>query len=342
MNIIVTINTKIEYHLIKLTYLVQLKMWYTNILHSQAKKICKSDKEMAEQFITHLIGFVETQWDYKFELMAVLGFIKDLYLFAVYNHYRDVPLSEFSRVCIGLLILHIKNVDDNAVKVSDFIPLCKNKIISAAMDLHADVIELKSDCYKNTPLETIDHSMLGIDFKELSVSTSNKVLLKILLKIEKKVFLSLDYNVSVSVEQLILVFRMLLAEVDDPYQIVSQLLFLLEVFEKRDKAFDQFILELRKIEGKLLPSVLNEICIQLEEYLKNPNFYSTLCFFCYLTPPHNEEITEIIEAIRQKELKDVDSIMEKLNEIKIVNSRDLLIDTIELLESKYRTQFCNI
>ncbi|KTC78697.1 hypothetical protein [Legionella cincinnatiensis] len=317
-------------------------MWYTDILQYQAKKVCRSNKKMAEQFITHLINLIETQWDYEFELMAVLGFIKDLYLFAENNQYRDVSLSEFSRVCMGLLILHVKYADDYVVRVSDFIPLCKDEVIFTAMDIQNEVNELISGIYTETPLKDTDQ--LSRDFQKLFVSLPNKFFLKILLGIENEVFWNLDHNVSVNVDQLILVFRMLIAEASDPHQFVSQLLFFLEALEKKDEKFDEFIFELRKNEEDLLPLVIHEICLQLEEYLKKTKSHFNIHFFCCLasTYGHGRDVTEIVEKIKQKELKDVDSILEKLYGIEIISPKDKLIDTIQFLESKYRTHICQI
>ncbi|KTD63428.1 DNA repair protein [Legionella santicrucis] len=321
-------------------------MWYTDILQYQAKKICKSNKKMAERFITHLIHLVETQWDYEFELMAVLGFIKDLYLFAENNQYRDISLSEFSRVCMGLLILHVKYADDYVVKVSDFIPLCKDEIIFTAMDMQNEVNELTSSIHTKTPLKETEQSLLSRNLQKPFVSTPDKVLLKILIGIENEVFWNLDHNVSVNVDQLIIVFRMLIAETSDPHQFVSQLLFLLEALEKEDEKFDEFIFELRKNEEELLPQVIHEICLRLEEYLKNTKSHLNLHFFCCFvsasTHVHRRDISEIVEKIKQKELKDVDSILEKLYEIEIINPKDKLIDTIQFLESKYQTHVCQI
>ncbi|KTD15590.1 DNA repair protein [Legionella gratiana] len=313
-------------------------MWYTEILQYQAKKICKSNKEMAERFITHLINLVETRWDYEFELMAILGFIKDLYLFAENNQYRDVSLSEFSRVCMGLLILHVKNADDHVVYVSDFIPLCKDEIVFTAMDIQNEVNKLKNNVHKKM------HWTTSINFQKVIASTLNNVFLRMLLGIEKEVFLNLDHHVSVNVEQLIIVFRMLIAEARDPHQLVCQLLFLLESLEQQDGKFDRFIFELRKSEKKLLPLVIDEIRLHLEEYLTKTKLHFKVHFFGCSTSNslHDREVTEIVEKIKRKELENIDSILEKLYEIEIVNPKDKLISTIQLLENKYRTHICQI
>lgn len=321
-------------------------MWYTGILQSQAKKICKSNKNMAERFITHLVNLIETKWDYEFELMAILGFIKDLYLFAENNKYRDVSLSEFSRVCMGLLILHVKYADDYVVRVSDFIPLCKDEIIFTAMDIQNEVSGLISSIYTGHLLQDTDYSLSSRSFQKTFVSTANKILLRILLGIENEVFWNLDHNVSVNVDQLILVFRLLIAEASDPHQLVSQLLFFLEVLENKDEKFDELIFELRKSEAELLPLVVHEVCLQLEEYLAKSKSHSNVRFFCCLTSPspydHSRDITEIVKKIKQKELQDIDSILEKLYEIEIISPKDKLIDIIQFLESKYRTHICQV
>ncbi|VEB35775.1 DNA repair protein [Legionella sainthelensi] len=321
-------------------------MWYTSILQSQAKKICKSNMNMAERFITHLVDLIETKWDYEFELMAILGFIKDLYLFAENNKYRDVSLSEFSRVCMGLLILHVKYADDYVVRVSDFIPLCKDEIIFTAMDIQNEVNGLISSIYNGHRLQNTDRSLSSRSFQRTFAATPNKILLKILLGIENEVFWNLDHNVSVNVDQLILIFRLLIAEANDPHQLVSQLLFFLEILENKDEKFDELIFELRKSEEELLPRVVHEICLQLEEYLTMSKPHSNLRFFCCLRSPspydHSRDITEIVKNIKQKELQNIDNIFEKLYEIEIISPKDKLIDTIQFLETKYRTHICQI
>lgn len=301
---------------------------------------------MAERFITHLINLMEIKWDYEFELMAVLGLIKDLYLFAENNQYRDVSLSEFSRVCIGLLILHVKYADDSVVRVSDFILLCKDEVIFTAMDFKNEVHELINVFYTGSPLKNAEQSLISRDIQTSFNSTPNKIFLRILLGIENEVFGSLNHNVSVNVDQLIFVLRQLMSEASDPHELVSQLLFFLEVLENKNEKFGEFIFELRKSEEELLPLAVHEICLQLEEYLTKLKPHSDVGFFCCLISSsiydHSRDITEIVAKIKQKELQDIDSILEKLYEIEIISPKDKLVDTIQFLENKYRTPICQI
>lgn len=317
-------------------------MWYLSLLQYQAKKICKSNKEMAERFIAHLIYLVE-QSDFEFELIAVLGFIKDLYLFGERNQHRNVSLSEFSRECMGLLILHMKYTDDYLVKVSDFIPFCKDKFIFATLDIQGLVEKLTGNFCKTILLKEKDHSLLSKNFKKNAVIISHKDVLNALVWIEKEVFSNLGY-VFVDIDELILVFRKLIAEVDDPYQLVSELSVFLEVLENQNEEFDRFIFEIRKMDTEFLPLVLSEICLELEEYLRNTaKSCFSLFFFCYSTQrTHSQEVTEIIEKIKQKQLNDADSILEKLYEIEVIHPKDKLIDTIQHIEDKYRSFICQI
>lgn len=311
-------------------------MWHIDISQYLARKICQSNQNNAAEFIARFIHLAEQEME--FELLAVLGFIKDLYLFSKKNKDRDVPLSEFARKSMGLFILHAKYADDYKIYVSDFISLLKDKTIFSALDIRKEIIEFNEYLYVNGQLKKISPSLFSINFKKLVSATPNKVFLRILLRIEREVFFSLQHKVSITVSDLNQIILPLIYEINEPYQVIIQLICLLKKLKHREAPLNQFIIELEKIEDKLITPTMSEICLQLEEYVSTANQNSNAYANFFYIPENNciNEVLKIIDWIRHKKLRDVDSILKKLNEINIPNPKDPLIDKIQTLDVQYK------
>ncbi|STY29193.1 Uncharacterised protein [Legionella wadsworthii] len=311
-------------------------MWHIDILQYLARKICNSNQNKAAQFIARFIHLAEQEME--FEVLAILGFVKDLYLYSKKNQNRDVPLSEFARRCIGLFILHAKYSDDYQIYVSDFISLLKDKIIFSALGIQKEVIELNEYLYANGQLKKISPSLFSINFKKLTSATPNKVLLRILLRIEREVFFSLQHKVSLTANDLNQILLPLIYEIKEPYLVITQLIDLLKQFKHREAPLNQFILELEKIEDKLITPTMSEICLQLEEYVSTANQNSNAYANFFYNPENYciNEVLKIIEGIQKKTIRDVDSILKKLFEINISNPNDPLIDKIQTLDAQYK------
>ncbi|MGL5741089.1 MAG: hypothetical protein ACRCXC_00310 [Legionella sp.] len=268
-------------------------MWHIDLLHHLAKKTCRSNKRLAAQFIELLFNlFEEIFEETELELPMVLGFIKDLYLYSEINCNRDVPLAEFARQCVGLFILHTKSCDDYKIWVDYFLPFVMDAVVfitlgwdeNTRFGVASDPAFLKKFIpIKKELLKKLIHNV------PINIPQSEEVILfndelypqfqKELIQIEREVFKSLDYSVSITSHQLIELFRILFTEVDNPYEIVSDLLFYLSPLEGYDQQFDEFILEVKKISNHLLPPDIHSIYIQLDNYVQCSYSYMFSFFF---------------------------------------------------------------
>jgi hypothetical protein len=312
-------------------------MWHIKLLQHLAQKICKTDKVLAARFIEHLFNLFELIYDnFEIELSMVLGLIKDLYLFAEENNERDVPLAQFAEECMGLIILHAKATDDLKIYIADFIPLLKDETLFFTLDIEEKIKQLEVTFYRRLFLKNKDNSGPPTNIRQLISEIPNVFFLKLLTRIEKKVFAKLDYTVSVNPPQLIPILHSLLSEVDDQFEIVSQLLFILLSVEHEDEQFEQLIAAVKKIGDALLPPDINNIYNQLNEYADNSDSYFPSLFFCSSVRQYGLEVAKITEQIKQKKLNDVSSILDKLYEIKISNYKDKLLNIIQSIENQYQ------
>jgi hypothetical protein len=318
-------------------------MWHVEISRHLAQKICKADKFLAARFIDRLFNLFETIYkDFKIELSMALGVIKDLYLFAGENNYRDVPLAEFAEECIGLVLLHAKSTDDLAIYIKDFIRLLKDEILFSALDIEEKIKQLNVGFYRKIFLKNKGNALQTNNVQQLITTIPDAVFLKLLIRIEKKVFAQLDYIVSVNALELIPILHSLLSEIEDQFNVVSQLLFILLPMEHEDEQFDQLIAEVKKIGDALLPPDINYIYNQLNDYVEKSDSYLHGLFFCSSVRQYGIEVADIAEQIKQKKIEDVSSILDKLYEIRIFNHKDKLVDIIQSIKNQYQGVICTV
>ncbi|EHL30113.1 hypothetical protein [Legionella drancourtii] len=301
-------------------------MWHIELLKHLARQICKTNKKEATLFVEYLFFLLDHLYGKKpFEALMLMGIIKDLFFFAKKNESRDISLSDFSRLCIGLVIVHTKAAYDLHVGNKTFIKLIKNKKIFAALS-------------KQYKMERQD-SEYGSFFSYASQYNSipDIFYINMLTKIEREVLGQLKYKVSCAIYPFSYVMCALLLQIRHQFDVTTDLLnFLLPYLGCNDE-FDEFIGAIGNFQD--LQYCIDDIYMQLKSYVaqsKNANYCTYL--FPVFSLRHGHEVASIMKQIKRHELSDVDSILARLNQIKIIDVDDKLAELIHSLEILYGTR----
>ncbi len=301
-------------------------MWHIELLKHLARQICKTNKNEAALFVEYLFFLLDHLYGKKtFEALMLMGIIKDLFFFAKRNENRDILLSDFSRLCIGLVIIHTKATYDLYIDNKTFIKLIKNKEIFAAL----------SKQYKMEPQD--NEYTCFFSYASQYNSIPDIFYINMLAKIEREVLGQLKYKVSCAIYPFSYVMCALLLQVKHQFDVTTDLLnFLLPYLGYNDE-FDEFIGAIGNFQD--LQYCIDDIYMQLESYVAQSK---TANYFTYLFPVfsqrHCHEVASIMKQIKRHEFSDVDSILLQLNQIKIIDVDDKLAALIHSLEILYGTK----
>lgn len=281
-------------------------MWYVPLAKVLAQKICKTDKDAAILFIHNL--FEELAQDADIEPLIFMGFLKDLYLYERANRDTHCTLSQFAKKCVGLLMLHFKSGDDYSVYSVDFLPLIKNEEIFKA---------------------------LSRSNKAASVPIDDELYLLLLNQIELEAFVSLNYTVTVNLNNFAFIFELLYLQIAEQGDVIFSLLAGLLPYGRLNREFDNFIFDLSLKVNRLSAPMINDICFQLEHYV---SVHASQSYPRFSTNPYyryGNEVSKVLKQIKQLRLFEPDAILTRLKAIRVVNPDDALVGIIESLEKRY-------
>lgn len=261
-------------------------MWYTQLTEQLARSVCKGNEDAAEQFVRNLLYLFEKHIlkDEEPEPMMIFGFIKDLYKFRKSTKSHNVLLSEFAEECFGLLIVHYKNADDYLVYCSDFLNLIRDKRISNALNVFAEVQQLKYEFLtgrrkssKIIPFLELTPFTQTTDFKQYHAKDNlpSVIFTEILNRFERDQFKKLDNRVRVDLNEFIFILNELLIETENPVELCSDLLDFLQPFVIVDERFDAFILSIYEYTKQFYEPELSQRPVTKEIKEKKISFWSS-------------------------------------------------------------------
>lgn len=285
-------------------------MWYVPLAKMLAQKICKTDKEAAVLFINNLFEFLTKVLakDADIEPLILMGFLKDLYLYERANRDTHCTLSQFARRCVGLLILHFKSGDDFSMYSVDFLPLIKNVEIFKALS--------KSNQSSSAPI-------------------SDELYLLLLKQIELESFVSLKYTVTINLNNFAFIFELLYLQIAEQGDVIFSLIADLLPYGRLNREFDAFIFDLAKKINRLSAPMIDDICSRLEHYVSVHDSQSFPRFSANPYYRYGNEVSKVLQQIKQIQLFDPDAILIRLKAIRVVNPDDALVGIIESLEKRY-------
>ncbi|RUR17755.1 hypothetical protein ELY21_10620 [Legionella sp. km535] len=222
-------------------------MWYFKFLEHLAASICVSEARKAVLFIKQLITLVkrEIYADNEFEPLFILGLVKDIFNFLKSSKNKDITLSQFAQRCVGLVILHAKSSDEEAIFSIDFIDVLKDKTIFNALNISKELAVLREE-YLDGTCES-DSVLSSSDLRSINEYIANRSLLidytlnNMLRQIEKKTFADLNYVVSVDLNYLQHVLFALSNQQKHPVPVLKSLHSFLLVLEHKDSRLDELI-----------------------------------------------------------------------------------------------------
>lgn len=301
-------------------------MWHIELLKHLARQICKTNKNEAALFIEHLFLSLDYLYGKKpLEALMLMGMIKDLFFFSKKNEHRDISLADFSRLCIGLVVIHAKATYDSYIDNHTFIKLIKHKELFAALSSQ-DNIELTDNEYA-----------CFFAYAQQYKSIPDAFYIKLLAKIEREVLTQLRYKVSCATYPFSYVLCALLLQVKHQLDVTTDLLSFLLPYLGCNDEFDEFIGAIGNFQD--VQFCLDDMYMQLESYVaqsKTSNYFANL--FPVFFPRHVHEVVSIMKQIKRHELSDVDSILARLNQIEFVRVDDKLAGLIQSLEILYGTK----
>lgn len=222
-------------------------MWYFKFLEHLAASICVSDSRNAVLFITQLITLVkrEIYADNEFEPLFILGLVKDLFNYSKSSKNKDITLSQFAQRCMGLVLLHAKSSDEEAIFSIDFIDILKDKTIFNALNISKNLAVLREEYLdgtrnSNTVLSSSDlRSINGyIVNRSLLIDYTLNYMLK---EIELQTFADLNYVVSVDLKNLQHILLALSNQQKSPVTVLKSLHSFLLILEHKDSQLDELI-----------------------------------------------------------------------------------------------------
>lgn len=278
-------------------------MWQKMLMRHLAKRACPMAHEKAFKFVDQFSVLCRDMLKNNEEFLAVfLGVIKDLFLYVEENQdlflnvkekeVSDRLLSNFADESMGLFLLYIKYYQEQINYTADFKYFLRYKTLS-------DVLSYKG-CNR----------------------------LYRLCQIERTIFQNHAYKTSIDIKELTSVFNILLNELNNPLEIISDLLVFLKCLEGRDEEFDKFISSIKEL------LIIKKIYTQLYDYAQKSDKRLNDPFFC--SPRrYRREVEEILARMDSKELQEVWHIMDCLHQIKIFNPNDKLLSIIDSLDAQY-------
>lgn len=284
-------------------------MWHIQLLKDLAQKICKTDQNAAVSFIEVLFYLIKQDSFLadKLDVLALMGVIKDIYLFAKKNETKNISLAEFSIFCIGLLILHIKSSDDYIVENFDFASVIEDKNIFKALHRAGDG-------------KNIHRLFSPQDWRDRIDDLDPVVILH---HIERDVFAQLQFKVSVNLYQLAYMLSALLARQNDQFGVVSDLLLFLLPYEGLNSEFNELIYGIKDLHAELIKPNMKEICKKLELFVAFSEHRLVM------------KVASVIKQIKNNEFSNIHSIIERLNQLNSNNEDDELFSIIKSLKERY-------
>lgn len=304
-------------------YGLKSPMWYIQLARQLAQEICKSAPEFAADYIEDLFWLVNEQV-YKnvpFAIGMLIGFIQDLHKLSKMNQKKEMSLSVFSRLSLGLIILHLKAAEDYYIENAAFLGVMLDDLIFEGLNLENILLQL----HKQTHL------------KDPSIPAS--ICINVLNQIEWEVFAKLDHHVSPNLKTFSNALSELLDQIDNQAGLLTNLLLFIKPFQGKSDEFDNFIVSIEYMRDRANQWQINELCTELESYVskgkKRNDFWSLSNSSKY---EYVKDVAAIVKQINDDKYQDVDSILVLLSQIKITNNKDKLQLLIVSFNSKYGIQ----
>jgi len=216
-----------------------------------AETICTNAKQKnsAKEFVRLIVASLRKAAlpDNDLEFAVLCGVISDLFHYRNQINNQTIRLRDFARRFLGLFILHLKKVSDEAWYNEDFITVINSnyKIKEALLS------SSQRNMFKITEENCLAEDLNLIEYCNLINESSDSIQLTFLRNLEQTVFKELGYIVKENIQEFVLKFNILLSELDDKRKVpvITDLINYLKAYKNLDSKIEELyesLVELRE------------------------------------------------------------------------------------------------